>query len=438
MRVRSIAGALALAGAAVVFTREAHAEDRTLTVDQVVQLVEQNNPRVLQILALARGGRNLERSALGRMLPSIHVNEEYQLWNAPFTFADAGFGSFPGNVRKENTNNFSVSGDQPLLGLIHLSHDHDAEGARAEVTEAQLEAARADLKSTVETQYLRLFEAKALEDIAKASEGELAEQVTVTQARVAAGVLTTADLLRVQVAVANAKQQEIQAHSQGEIARANLLGAIGVPQSDTQTVFAEPTSLLARGRVAPPNVGDAERQADQARPELKEKQAQANAALHVQKGRLFSLLPEIDLEGAYLRTDGSIFNPPNAAFVGVKASWAIFEWGASYYAEKAADAQAEAARREAEAEQRQVGVEVASDLAQSRASAAAVDVAQQTIASAEEAYRVTQALLKAGSATTTDLLDSEAALTQARLNLTRARYEQAVAQVALSRSLGTR
>jgi outer membrane protein len=319
-----------------------------------------------------------------------------------------------------------------------LSHEHDVESARAEATEAQLETARADLKASVETQYLRLFEAKALEDIAKASEGELSEQVTVTQARVSAGVLTTADLLRVQVAAANAKQQEIQAHSQGEIARANLLGAIGLPQSDTHTQFAEPTALLERGHTAPPNVGDAERQADQARPELKEKQAQADAATHVQKGRLFSLLPEIDLEGAYLRTDGSIFNPPNAAFVGVKANWAIFEWGASYYAEKAAAAQAEAARREAEAEQRQVGVEVASDLAQSRASAAAVDVAQQTIASAEEAYRVTQALLKAGSATTTDLLDSEAALTQARLNLTRARYEQAVAQVALSRSLGTR
>jgi outer membrane protein TolC len=53
-----------------------------------------------------------------------------------------------------------------------------------------------------------------------------------------------------------------------------------------------------------------------------------------------------------------------------------------------------------------------------------------------EAYRVTEALLKAGSATTTDLLDAQAALTQARLNLTRAEYQQAIAQVTLSRGIG--
>jgi outer membrane protein len=408
------------------------AEGRTLTVEQAVEIVQRNNPRVLEVLALSRGDRDVERGALGRMLPSLHVNEEFQRWNAAYAFA--GFG----DIRKQNTNTLSVSGDQPLLGLIHLSHEHDAEGFRAEVTEAQLETARADLKAAVESQYLRLFEAKALEDIAKASEGELSEQVAVTQARLNAGVLTTADLLRVEVAVANAKQQEIQAHSQGEIARASLLGAIGLPQSDTRTVFVEPATLLERGRALPPSLVDAERQADKERPELKEKRLQIDVAHHTEKARVFSLLPEVDLEAAYLRTDGSIFNPPNAGYVGVRANWAIFEWGSSWYAQKAAAEQTEAARRQVESEQRQVGVEVASDLAETRASTAAVDVAQQTIASAEEAYRVTQALLKAGTATTTDLLDAEAALTQARLNLTRARYEQAVSQVALGRSLGVR
>jgi outer membrane protein len=163
-----------------------------------------------------------------------------------------------------------------------------------------------------------------------------------------------------------------------------------------------------------------------------------DVAHHAEKARLFSLLPEVDLEGAFIRTDGSIFNPANAGFFGVKASWAIFEFGASYYAQRAAAEQTAAAESDAENEKRMVAVEVSTDLAQTRSSAAAVEVAQQTIASAVEAYRVMQALLKAGSATTTDLLDAEAALTQARLNLTRARYQQAVAVVALNRSLGVR
>src|SRR5262249_52207139 len=80
--------------------------------------------------------------------------------------------------------------------------------------------------------------------------------------------------------------------------------------------------------------------------------------------------------------------------------------------------------------------EVQSALAQSRAAAVAVDVAQQTIASAEEAYRVTDALTKAGAATTTDLLDAQAALTNARLNLLRARYALAIERVSLQRVMG--
>jgi outer membrane protein len=369
------------------------------------------------------------------MLPSVHLGEEYQHWDSAY---DIPFGKVSFAVRGQDPNYFSVSGDQPLLGLIHLSHERDSEGSRQEATLAELETARADLKAAVQSQYLRLFEASALEDIAKASERELSEQVAVTQAKLNAGVLTTADLLRVEVAVANAKQQEIQAHSQGEVARAALLGAIGLSQSDARTKFAEPATLLEQARAAPPSLAEAEQRAEAMRPELKEKRLQVEAAYHAEKGRLYSMLPDVDLEASYLHTNESLFNPTNAGFFGIKANWTIFEWGNSWYAQRAAAEQTEAAKHGAESQRRQVGVEVASSLAEARASTAVIDVAQQTIASAEEAYRVTQALLKAGSATTTDLLDAEAALTQARLNLTRARYEQAIAQVSLGRSLGAR
>jgi outer membrane protein TolC len=72
-----------------------------------------------------------------------------------------------------------------------------------------------------------------------------------------------------------------------------------------------------------------------------------------------------------------------------------------------------------------------------RAATNAVEVAQAAIQSAEEAYRVTDALVKAGSATTTDLLDAQSALTTSRLNLVRARYDLAIARVSLNRAVGS-
>ena len=53
-----------------------------------------------------------------------------------------------------------------------------------------------------------------------------------------------------------------------------------------------------------------------------------------------------------------------------------------------------------------------------------------------EAYRVTEAIVRVGSGTTTDLLDAQSSLTLARLTLARNEYERAIAYVQLERATG--
>jgi outer membrane protein len=251
-------------------------------------------------------------------------------------------------------------------------------------------------------------------------------------------VLTRADVLRVKVSQANAKEQGIQAHAQGEVARANLIGRIGLSMEDKTVDFAEPATLLAQAKAALPEATQAQRDALAQRPEMRQRRLVADAAHQTAKARDWSLLPDVDLEAGYIRTDGSVFNPPNAGYVGLKGQWAIWEWGSTYYAQKAAASEAAAARSAVDDQERRISVEIASDLALATSAASAVDVATQTIESAEEAYRVTKVSLQAGTATTTDLLDAQAALTQARLNLTRAEYEDALSRVTLRRGLGSK
>ena len=131
------------------------------------------------------------------------------------------------------------------------------------------------------------------------------------------------------------------------------------------------------------------------------------------------------------------FAPPNSAFLGIKANWAIWEWGASDLQRRAAAVQADAARRDQEMLARQIEAELGASLAQGDAARGAVGTAEKAVASAEEAYRVTDAALKAGTATTTDLLESQSALSQARLNLTRAQYELVLSDVALAHASGS-
>ena len=408
-----------------------------LTVQQAVQLALQRNTAVDGARARQEIAADNAKSSRGRLAPNVHLSDEQQHYNGPFAVA------FPLPpkpvefvVRDVNTNTFVASADQPLLGLLHRTEDYSALNDTVESAAQQVHVAEAAVREGVETQYLRLFEARATEGIAQSSQQQLAEQVAVAKSKLAAGVLTTADVLRLEVAVANAKQQEIQAQVSEQVSRAAILTAIGAEPTDTTLDFEEPKELEKTPGPSP-SLADAFAQAQKSRPELAAARLDVSAAEHRARSRLFGLLPELDLEGAYLHITGQAFAQVDSAYIGLKADWNIFTWGADWYAHKAADEQAAVTSIQAEDTRRQIGLDLSARLSQERAAASAVDVAETAITSAEEAYRVTDALVKAGSATTTDLLDAQSALTQARLNLVRARYEQAIARVAVKRAIGS-
>jgi outer membrane protein TolC len=447
--IRSVAILATFLSTATVTASLAQAAPRALTIDDAVALALKTSPRVAAARARAEAGDVGAGSVARRMLPSIHVSDEAQLWNAPFAIVfPGGAGGTAGTmpmaaqafvVRNKETNTFTAAFDQPLLGLFRANDEYATLTEQNAGQRADIAAAESDLRATVQSQFLRVFEAQALEQIASASVHELGEQVTVAKARLTSGVITNADLLRIEVAVANAQQQALEAHSQGQTARAQLFAAIGLMPGDAaELTLVEPSARLAaaRSRGTAPSLAALLPQAQAHRPELAGQVHLVNAADRQVGARTYALLPDIDLEGAYIRTDGQIFAPPNSAFLGLKANWAIWEWGASDLQRKAAAVQADAARRDQDMLARQIEAELTASLAQGDAARGAVDSADKAVASAEEAYRVTDAALKAGAATTTDLLESQSALTQARLNLTRAQYELVLSDVALAHATG--
>jgi outer membrane protein TolC len=425
----------------------AQAAPRAITIDDAVALALRANPSLNSARARAEASDVTASSVGRRMLPAIRVSDEAQLWNAPFAIAFPSTGSTMGMpmsanafvVRNKETNTFTATFDQPLLGLFRANYERETLTEQSAGERAQIAAAESDVRQAVETQFLRVFEAQALEQIADASVRELGEQVTVAKARLASGVITNADLLRIEVAVANAQQQGLEARSQAQTSRAQLFAAMGLGPADAaELTLVEPANRLAAARTKTVSLSLASLlpQAQAQRPEIRQQQHLILAADQQVGAKTYALLPDIDFEGAYIRTDGQLFAPPNSAYLGLKFSWAVWEWGATNLQRKAAQVQAAAARRDGEMLARQIEAELTSSLAQGDAARGAVDSAEKAVASAQEAYRVTDAALKAGAATTTDLLESEAALTQARLNLTRAQYELVLSDVAMSHATG--
>lgn len=411
---------------------------RRITVDDAVKLATDSNPQ-LASAALHRDQIHDQSNSLrGHMLPVVALSEELQIYTTPWTL---GFPISPTDVlsvpaRNQVTNAFVTALGQPVTGLLHLWEDRNSLDASAESADSLLQGGVAAIREAIESGYLRYFEAKATEEIAKSSEAELREQEELAGIRMKAGVLTKADVLRLTVAEANAKQQEIQAQAQGQITRASLLTAMGFSPSDTDVDFVEPTALEA---VEAPKLteDDAQQRASQKRPEAVAQIHAFDSATFKTRSQFYQLLPEINLEAAYVNVQGQVFAQQNAAYVGVKANWNIWEWGASWYQLHAAQEGADAAAKDSENTIRQVRVDASTKLFEAKSASAAVESAQAAIASAEESYRVSAELVRVGSATTTtDLLIAQTALTQAKLNLVRAKYEEAIATVALKRSIG--
>lgn len=433
-----VLAALLSALATVAAPALAAAADRQLTLEEAESLAQQNNPSLSAHDARVQSAELLARSMRSRMLPSILITDEYQHWDSTvISTLTLGSASSDFTVRNQDTHSFSATASQPLLGLLRQGYEYRSAQKSAEATAAQGRIVAASVRQGVRVAFLRYFEARALAEIARQSEKELNEHVTMARAKVDLGVLTNADLLRVQVAASSALQQQMVANTQAEVARTSILIAVGM-SPDQAVELVEPAALVRAAHSEALTYQPAVQRALAARPELLTAQLNIEAANHQQRGRLLMLLPEINLVGGYLRNDGQLLYATNAGFVGVRSSWQIWDCGATWFNYQAARQLTRAAQQEHLAVQRQIQAEVATRLAESRAARSAVSLAEQSIASAAEAYRVTVALLQAGAATTTDLLAAQSALSQARLSLIRAQYQRALAHIEIEHAVASR
>jgi outer membrane protein len=424
---------VAVATALAAVAGPVHAQTVTrLTVEEAVQEALRVNDQLRAARARAGAAADSSNSVRGQLLPALSATEQWQHYDSPFVISLGGSGVVARNI---NANTLSVSANQPVLGLVRLAYGLSAANRSADASSSDAKVVAAAVGEQVRTTYLRLFEARAQEGIAQTSVDQLQKQVQDAEARFHAGVITNADLLRFQTAAANAQQQAIQAQTEALVARQGLLTLLARNPEDPSIEFVEPEELERIAAEPIPQPVDAliNRSLAQ-RPEVLRAQSQAEAARDNGKAQLAALLPEVNLQASYAWTRGQVFFPENSFYVGIFVNWPFWTWGTQYYAARSAERQADAAEALSDDARRQAAYDVSSRYVQLRAQFVSVQVAETAIKSAEEAYRVTDAQVRAGIGTTTDLLDAQSALTTARLNLARARYERAVARVALDRA----
>ena len=232
---------------------------RRITVEDAVQIVTQRLPQLRASRARMEASDAVAKSARGRMLPALRLSDS-QAWVKTKVGASSDFlpgtslgalTDFPEDIQY---NMFNASVKQPLLGLVHLGHDYAGAEKNADAGIQDFRAATADAMLQLRSNFLRYLEAKAVGETALSSQKDLEEQVGVAQSKVNAGVLTTADVLRLKVAAANARQQVIAADGQAASTRAWLFEVLGMGGEATDDVELVAPEALANPPAAPASV----------------------------------------------------------------------------------------------------------------------------------------------------------------------------------------
>jgi outer membrane protein TolC len=247
------------------------------------------------------------------------------------------------------------------------------------------------------------------------------------------GVIGKNDLLRAGLALASARQRSIQTRGNVVLAR----GQIETLMGNSPDAAFEPVPFSGE----PPPVDDATLQSAEGRAvgqrlevrALERTIAQADAGVAFAKKKL---LPQVNAVGNYTHFEGSAFQQADAAYVGLFASWDVWDWGTTTSGITQANAKLDQARFARKKIEDEVRLEARQAFVNAQTAKEALGVARTAVSQAEENYRIVTKKFEASAATSFDVVDAESLLTQSRAQVENALYDYLIARAALERATG--
>jgi outer membrane protein TolC len=342
----------------------------------------------------------------------------------------------------DHSSSVRLSVTQPIFTGFRLSGANDVARANASAIEEEAARDRADLALNVEQAYWGWSQSIEAVDVLERALAQIREHERVVQRLADQGLATSADVLTVQVKRSDVEVRLIDARTQSRLAMMSLNSLMGDPLDASIAPAERPLDSV---RTAAPSDPDGLlQQALASRPDLlslQHRRSMGEAGVTAARAGWY---PQVFLAAGYdyARPNQRII-PPKDRYdgtwdVGVSLQWNVWDWMTT----GAQTAQAEAALRQTEAGidmlQNAVRLEVAQWSQRASDARVLVEAAKTGVRAAEESRRVMGQKFEQGTATTTDVLDAEVSLLQARLAMTKAGAELRLADARLRRAIGER
>ena len=302
----------------------------------------------------------------------------------------------------------------------------------AEISDLQLVNVKQQIRYAATQAYYNILACQNFEQARAQAVDQLAGHLDNVNQELQVGLVARADVLRSEVALANAQQALVTARNNTAVAKASfnkLLGrSVQEPVSIADALTYEPTSY---------ELSECVDYALSHRADYDAAQKSIDAAKENVKIAAAGSKPSVALTGSYTTYDTK-FNEFGTKqwMAGVNVSMNIFDGDITSNKVKEAKAREAQAEHSAKDEASTVEFEVQQAYLDMKKSESNIDTNKTAVSKAEEDFRLAGARYNANLGTNLDVVDAEVALTNARTNYIQSLYDYNVSKAALEKAMG--
>jgi len=383
----------------------------------------------------------VKNQARAEFLPKLSTSYGYTLLSRKSRIFKAnipGMGDEPIEIASKNNFQWKGTVTQPVFTGFALKSSYELAKLGVDQSRMELDLERLDLIFRVKEAYYDILEAdKALEVAEKAVES-LESHVDVARSFYEVGMIPINDLLRSEVELGDAKQELVKAEHDARMSRSKF-----------NTVLARPVNAPAevddRLVFAPERGGfqDYLQKAFANRPEMKLIEInilQSEQQIRLSKSKYY---PEVALQYDYIKAgdtpgvSGSEFHESSSWEAAAVCSWTFWEWGKTHYAVKEKESIRKQLTQIKEDLENKIRLELKRALLVLEAAEKNIPTTKRAVEQGEENLRVNEERYRAQVTTSTEVLDAQRLLSQARMNYYHALYAHYMAKAGLQWAIGS-
>jgi outer membrane protein len=422
----------------------------SITIEQAVQIGMENSKalRSSQFKVEASDAKSSEMNTL--RLPSLKFNGMYTRLSdvppsqivLPANFIMPGVPPTDSRATLSPTvlDNYGLRAtlQQPLFTGGKISGAANAAEYLSDATKEDYKKDKADVQYNIKAAYWNLFRANEFNKFVDENVNQIKSHAKDAENLMKQGMLTSNDLMKVQVQLSDAMVRQIDAINNVKLAMYALNNTLGLP---LQTEI----ELISTIQIADRTWEEVDKlvgRAFEKRPDVLGMNARVKAGESGLTSARGGWWPQIYLMGNYnyLRPNSRIF-PTIDQFkdtwdVTLSFSFDIWNWWQTGYQSNQAQAQLAQAQEGLSMMKDGVMLEVTQSYLGVNQFKERKAVAEQGVKQAEENYRVTDDKYKIGMTPNSELLDAEVLLLQAKLNLTQSLVDYELSMARLSKAIG--